>query len=78
MKLFYICFCECPITKEQVFCGKALCSFKYESNVCLLEIKFLLDQRSEPKMIIGWSRAMAPKVRVVEGQKMGHIKVIQI
>ena len=55
-ELLDICSCKCTIAAEQVFRGRALCSCPFESRVNSLEISFLLDQRSERKMFIGWSR----------------------
>ena len=47
MELIDICLCKCVITEKRMFRGKALRS--RESRVCSLEIKFLLDQRSQGK-----------------------------
>ena len=55
-QLFDICKCKCKYEKVQVHQGKVLCSYSFENRVPAVEIDFLMDQRGEREMMLGWSK----------------------
>ena len=75
-QLFDICKCKCDEVK--VHQGKVLCSCPFEDRVAGAEIEFLIDQRGNRKMMLGWSkdlkfakRAMEKVSRMVKEPDMG-------
>ena len=55
-QLFDICKCKCKYEKVKVDQGKVLCSCSFEDRVPAVEIDFLMDQRGEREMMLGWSK----------------------
>ena len=52
-KLFDICKCKCNISEDvKIFNGKVSCGCQWEDQIPKEEISFLVDQRTERKMIL--------------------------
>ena len=69
-QLFDICKCKCKYEKVKVHQGKVLCSYSFEDRVPAVEIDFLMDQRSEREMMLGWSKDINFTKKVIEKKRL--------
>ena len=65
-QLFDICKCKCKYDEVKVHQGKVLCSCPFEDRVAGAEIEFLIDQRGNRKMMLGWSKDLKFAKRAME------------
>ena len=68
-QLFDICKCKCKYEKVKVHQGKVLCSCSFEDRVPAVEIDFLMDQRGEKEMILGWSKDINFTKKAIEKKR---------
>ena len=69
-QLFDICKCKCKYEKVKVHQRKVLCSCSFEDQVPAVEIDFLMDQRGEREMMLGWSKDILFTKKAIEKKKL--------
>ena len=68
-QLFDICKCKCKYEKVKVHQEKVLCSCSFEDRVPAVEIDFLMDQRGEREMMLGWSKDINFTKKAIEKKR---------
>ena len=58
--------CKCKYDEVKVHQGKVLSSCPFEDRVAGAEIEFLIDQRGNRKMMLGWSKDLKFATRAME------------